>query len=177
MNIKDLKPKKNDFIINDEITAPEIRVIDDTGNMIGIVKTINALSMAKEKNLDLILIADKATPPVAKIIDFKKFLYQKEKQKKEAKKKQKVQVLKEIKLRPKIGINYLNIKIKSIIKFLNNRDKVKITISSYGRELEKKEKWNGIMEKIIFDTKDISEIEKAPTFLGAQMILILSPKK
>ncbi len=177
MNIKDFKPKKNDFIVNESITAPEVRVIDDTGNMIGIIKTIDALQMASNKNLDLILIAEKATPPVAKIIDFKKFLYQKEKQKKEAKKKQKIQTLKEIKLRPKIGINDLNIKIKNIIKFLNDGDKVKITISFYGRELEKKEKGNEIMEKIIFDTKEFSEIEKAPTFLGTQMILILSSKK
>jgi len=177
MNIKDLKLKKNDFVINEEITSEEVRVIDDTGNMIGIIKTINALNMAREKNLDLILIAEKANPPVARIIDFKKFLYQKEKQKKEAKKKQKIQVLKEIKIRPKIGINDLNIKIKNIIKFLNNGDKVKITISFYGRELEKKEKGNEIMEKIIFSAKDISDIEKAPLFVGTQMILILSPKK
>jgi translation initiation factor IF-3 len=168
---------KEEFIINEKIKFPELRVLDDKGNMLGVLKTEEARKLANEKELDLIVITEKANPPVARIIDYGKFIYEKEKQKKETKKKQKVVQLKEVKLRSKIGIHDLDIKIKCVKKFLENKDKVKITMSFFGREKEHSELGGNIMKKVMEAIKDESDIEKQPNMIGNSMILVVTPKK
>lgn len=177
MSIDKFKQKREEFLINEAIPYPELRVLDEKETMLGVIKTSDALTLAKEKDLDLIVITEKANPPVARIIDYKKFLYEKEKQKKETKKKQKVVDIKEVKIKLKIGINDLNIKIRNTIKFLQNGDKVKISVSFYGREIERKEKGYEILDKVILETKDFGDVEKRSTMMGNQMLLFLSPKK
>jgi translation initiation factor IF-3 len=168
---------KEEVIMNERIKFPEVRVLDDKGAMLGVLKTDEARKLAIEKELDLIIITEKANPPVAKIIDYGKFLYEKEKQKKETKKKQKVVQIKEVKLRSKIGIHDLEIKIRAIKKFLEEKDKVKITMSFFGREKEHSELGGNIMKKVMEAIKDESDIEKNPNMIGNTMILVVTPKK
>ncbi|MDR0676886.1 MAG: translation initiation factor IF-3 [Elusimicrobiota bacterium] len=176
-NIDREKRKREEFLINESIKYPEVRVLDEKESMVGILKTKKALELARGKNLDLIIITDKSNPPVARIIDYGKFLYEKEKQKKETKKKQKIIVIKEVKIRLKIGINDLNIKTKNIIRFLENGNKVKISVVFYGRELEHPDKGKEILNKIIYGVEGFGDIEKDCVMYGNQMILILAPKK
>lgn len=171
------KMKKEEFMMNERIKFPELRVLDEKGSMLGVLKKEQALALANEKELDLIVITEKANPPVAKIIDYGKFIYEKEKQKKDTKKKQKIVQIKEVKLRSKIGIHDLEIKIRSVKKFLEEKDKVKITMSFFGREREHSELGGNIMRKVMDEIKDIADIEKQPNMIGNSMILVVAPKK
>jgi translation initiation factor IF-3 len=166
-------------LINEKIKikTKEVRLLDEKGKMLGVMETEKALDLANNKSLDLVLITEKANPPVAKIIDYGKFLYEKEKQKKELKKKQKLIQIKEMKLRPKIGTHDLDIKIKKITKFLEDKNKVKVTMFFMGREREHTDIGKNIMAKIIEKTQELADIEKHPNLMGNSMILVLVPKK
>ena len=167
---KDRGPKANN-----RINSPEVQVIASNGENLGILNTNQAIAMAKEEGLDLIEIAPKANPPVCKIIDMGKFKYDAQKKANKAKKKQKIVLLKEIKLRPVTGTHDYEFKVKNAKKFIVKGDKVKFTIRFKGRELQHSHLGNELMNKIKEDMKDIGKVELAPKFDGKQMIMVIQP--
>ena len=160
---------------NHRINSHEVQVIANTGENLGIMTTSKAISIAKEKGLDLIEIAPNANPPVCKIIDMGKFKYEAQKKANKAKKKQKKIELKEIKLRPVTEVHDYNFKLKNAQKFLAKGDKVKFTIRFKGRELQHSHLGNELMTKIKEDMKDIGKVELHPKFDGKQMIMVIQP--
>ncbi len=150
-------------------------MINSSGENLGIVNTNEAISMAKEEGLDLIEIAPNAKPPVCKIIDMGKFKYDAQKKANKAKKKQKIVLLKEIKLRPVTEQHDYNFKLKNAQKFLSKGDKVKFTIRFKGRELQHSNLGNDLMNKIQEDIKSVGKVEMNPKFDGKQMIMVIQP--
>jgi translation initiation factor IF-3 len=167
---KDRGPKSNN-----RITAPEVQVIGSDGDNIGILNTNEAISMAKEQGLDLIEIAPNAKPPVCKIIDMGKFKYDAQKKANVAKKKQKIILLKEIKMRPVTETHDYDFKVKNAKKFIGKGDKVKFTIRFKGRELQHSHLGRELMDKIKVDMQDIGKVELHPKFDGKQMIMVIQP--
>ena len=158
---------------NNRITAPEVQVIGSDGENIGILNTNEAISMAKEQGLDLIEIAPNAKPPVCKIIDMGKFKYDAQKKANVAKKKQKIVLLKEIKMRPVTETHDYDFKVKNAKKFIGKGDKVKFTIRFKGRELQHSHLGRELMDKIKVDMQDIGKVELHPKFDGKQMIMVI----
>ena len=167
---KDKGPKSNN-----RITAPEVQVIGSDGDNIGILNTNEAILMAKEQGLDLIEIAPSAKPPVCKIIDMGKFKYDTQKKANVAKKKQKIVLLKEIKMRPVTETHDYDFKVKNAKKFIGKGDKVKFTITFKGRELQHSHLGRELMDKIKLDMQDIGKVELHPKFDGKQMIMVIQP--
>ena len=167
---KDRGPKSNN-----RITAPEVQVIGSDGDNIGILNTNEAISMAKEQGLDLIEIAPNAKPPVCKIIDMGKFKYDAQKKANVAKKKQKIVLLKEIKMRPVTETHDYDFKVKNAKKFIGKGDKVKFTIRFKGRELQHSHLGRELMDKIKLDMQDIGKVELHPKFDGKLMIMVIQP--
>ena len=167
---KDKGPKSNN-----RITAPEVQVIGSDGENIGIINTNEAISMAKEQGLDLIEISPNAKPPVCKIIDMGKFKYDAQKKANVAKKKQKIVLLKEIKMRPVTETHDYEFKVKNAKKFIGKGDKVKFTIRFKGRELQHSHLGRELMDKIKVDMQDIGKVELHPKFDGKQMIMVIQP--
>ena len=167
---KDRGPKSNN-----RITAPEVQVIGSDGDNIGILNTNEAISMAKEQGLDLIEIAPNARPPVCKIIDMGKFKYDAQKKANVAKKKQKIVLLKEIKMRPVTETHDYDFKVKNAKKFISKGDKVKFTIRFKGRELQHSHLGRELMNKIKVDMQEIGKVELHPKFDGKQMIMVIQP--
>jgi len=167
---KDRGPKSNN-----RISAPEVQVIGSDGDNIGILNTNEAISMAKEQGLDLIEIAPNAKPPVCKIIDMGKFKYDAQKKANVAKKKQKIVLLKEIKMRPVTETHDYDFKVKNAKKFIGKGDKVKFTIRFKGRELQHSHLGRELMDKIKVDMQDIGKVELHPKFDGKQMIMVIQP--
>ena len=160
---------------NNRITAPEVQVIGSDGDNIGILNTNEAISMAKQQGLDLIEIAPNAKPPVCKIIDIGKFKYDAQKKANVAKKKQKIVLLKEIKMRPVTETHDYDFKVKNAKKFIGKGDKVKFTIRFKGRELQHSHLGRELMDKIKVDMQDIGKVELHPKFDGKQMIMVIQP--
>ena len=160
---------------NNRISSPEVQVIASDGENLGVLNTNEAISMAKNQGLDLIEIAPNANPPVCKIMDMGKYKYDLQKKANQAKKKQKIVSLKEIKLRPGTEIHDYNFKIKNAKKFISKGDKVKFTVKFKGREMQHIELGKDLMKRIIDDTKDIGKVETHPKFEGRQMIMIIQP--
>ena len=160
---------------NNRITSPEVQVIDDEGENLGILNLIDAISRAKDKGLDLIEIAPNAKPPVCKIMDMGKYKYDAQKKANKAKKKQKKIELKEIKLRPVTEVHDYTFKIKNAQRFLSKGDKVKFTIKFKGRELQHSHLGNELMDKIKVDMKELGRVELHPKFDGKQMIMVIQP--
>ena len=160
---------------NNRINSPEVQVIASTGENLGIISTNQAISMAKEEGLDLIEIAPNAKPPVCKIIDMGKYKYDAQKKANKAKKKQKIVLLKEIKLRPVTEAHDYNFKLKNAQKFLSKGDKVKFTIRFKGRELQHSNLGQDLMNKIKEDIKLVGKVEMNPKFDGKQMIMVIQP--
>jgi len=167
---KDRGPKSNN-----RITAPEVQVIGSDGDNIGILNTNEAISIAKEQGLDLIEIAPNAKPPVCKIIDMGKFKYDAQKKANVAKKKQKIVLLKEIKMRPVTESHDYDFKVKNAKKFIGKGDKVKFTIRFKGRELQHSHLGRELMDKIKVDMQEIGKVELHPKFDGKQMIMVIQP--
>jgi translation initiation factor IF-3 len=167
---KDRGPKSNN-----RITAPEVQVIGSDGDNIGILNTNEAISMAKEQGLDLIEIAPNAKPPVCKIIDMGKFKYDAQKKANVAKKKQKIVLLKEIKMRPVTEAHDYDFKVKNAKKFIGKGDKVKFTIRFKGRELQHSHLGRELMDRIKVDMQEIGKVELHPKFDGKQMIMVIQP--
>lgn len=168
---------KDSLRINDEIRAREVRVVSDTNEQLGIMLLRDALRMAGEQQLHLVEVAPTAKPPVCRIMDFGKFKYEQQKRDKEAKKKQKVYTLKEVKLRPNIEDHDYEVKKKNAQRFLEDGDKVKVTIMFRGRELSHPELGRQILVRMAADLKDIANVERDAKLEGKNMILILAAKQ
>jgi len=162
---------------NERIRAREIRVIDDEGNQIGILPPFEALKMAREKNLDLVEISPTAQPPVCRIMDYGKFLYQQEKKEREAKKHQKQIVVKEVKFRINVDDHDYETKKNHVLRFLEEGDKVKATIFFRGREMTRTNLGRQILERLIKDVEPKSIVEFRPRQEGNTLHAILAPKK
>ena len=160
---------------NNRITSPEVQVINSDGENLGVLNLQEAISKAKDENLDLIEIAPNARPPVCKIMDIGKYKYDQQKKLNKAKKKQKKIELKEIKLRPVTEVHDYTFKIKNAQKFLSKGDKVKFTIRFKGREMQHTKLGNDLMEKIKIDMETIGKVELQPKFDGKQMIMVIQP--
>ena len=160
---------------NNRISSPEVQVIGSDGDNLGILNTNEAISMAKEQGLDLIEIAPNAKPPVCKIIDMGKYKYDAQKKANVARKKQKIVLLKEIKMRPVTETHDYEFKVKNAKKFIEKGDKVKFTIRFKGRELQHSHLGRELMDKIKADMQNISKVELQPKFDGKQMIMVIQP--
>jgi translation initiation factor IF-3 len=162
--------------VNERIRVREIRVIDETGQQLGIMPPQQALTIARQKGLDLVEISPTAVPPVCRIMDFGKYQYQEQKRQREAKRHQKVIEVKEIKFRPKVDEHDYQFKKKHIERFLSEGDKVKATIFFRGREMAHPEIGRRILERLIAELADVAVAESAPRQEGNQMHTILSQK-
>jgi len=162
--------------VNEKIRAPEVRVIGHDGTQLGILPVRKALELATQEHLDLVEVAPNADPPVCKIMDFGKFKYQQNKRSQEAKKKQTVIQVKEVKIRPKTDEHDLITKIKHIKRFLAQKDKAKVTILFRGREIAYSDQGMKVLERIRDELKDEIVVEQQPKMEGRNMIMILAPK-
>lgn len=169
--------KKDDVIMNEMITVKEVRCTSDEGTNYGIISTADAMKLADEMGLDLVLIAPDAKPPVAKIMDYGKFRYQQEKKKKEAKKNQKVIVIKEIKLSVKIAENDISYKVKHAREFLDEGNHVRFRVFLKGREMAHPESGVEVLNKIWPKLEDIGVMDKEPKLEGRYVNLLVLPKK
>ena len=161
---------------NEMIRVREVRLIDDEGNQLGIVPTADALRMAKDKDLDLVEVSPNANPPVCKILDFGKYRFEQEKKLRESKKNQKVLKLKEIRMQPKIGSGDLDTKAKHVQEFLNEGDKVKITVRFRGRELAHTELGFDVLNEVLKRLTSAYNIDKPAKMDGKMMSITISPK-
>jgi translation initiation factor IF-3 len=168
--------KKPYFNVNNRINAKQVRLIDADGTQIGVRPVSEALALARTRGLDLVEIAPTANPPVCKVLDFSKFLYEQEKQQREARKKQKAGLLKEVRFRPNIGTHDLEIKMKHIKEFLGERDKVRVTIVFRGRENQHKDLGIKMLNVISEQLKEIAAAEGNLQSLGNRIMLTLVPK-
>ncbi len=170
-------PKGDEHRINDRIEAREVRLVDQDGGMVGVVAIRDALTRAEDVGLDLVEISPNATPPVCKILDYGKFKYEAQKKANAARKKQRVIEVKEIKMRPSIDDNDYSIKMKKVREFLDEGDKVKVTMRFRGREMAHQHLAMNILEKVREDMADLAKIEQFPKLEGRQMIMVMAPLK
>jgi len=164
-------------LINEEIRASKVRLIGPTGEQIGVVDTGDALAAARENDLDLVLIAESSDPPVAKIMDFGKRLYEEKKAKAAAKKKQHQLQVKEIKFRPGTDVGDYQVKLRNLVRFLEDGDKAKVTIRFRGREMAHQELGVQMLERLERDLEEHGVVEARPKLEGRQMIMVFAPKK
>jgi translation initiation factor IF-3 len=162
--------------VNGRIRAPEIRLIGADGENLGVVDPRKALMLAEEAGLDLVEISPNATPPVCKIMDFGKYKYETQKREAEARKKQKIIEIKEIKFRPGTDKHDYDVKMRSVMKFLEEGDKVKITLRFRGREMAHQELGLDLLNRVAEDVKDVAKIENMPKLEGRQMVMMIAPK-
>ena len=162
--------------INEEIRAREVRVVADEGEQLGIMSGRDALNLALERHMDLVEIAPNAKPPLCRIMDYGKYRYEQQKREKEARKKQKTFDIKEVKLRPGIEDHDFDVKFKNAVRFLEDGDKVKVTIMFRGRELSHPELGEVLLTKMAKQLEDLAVIERAAKLEGKNMIMIVSPK-
>nr|WP_242508756.1 translation initiation factor IF-3 [Rhodocyclus purpureus] len=163
--------------MNEEINAPEVRLLGVEGEQLGIVSVRTALQMAEDAEVDLVEIAPMASPPVCRIMDYGKFKYQEQKRQHEQKLKQKQVQVKEVKLRPGTDENDYQIKLRNMMRFLEEEDKVKVTLRFRGREMAHQEIGMRQIERIKVDLQEYAVVEQMPKMEGRQMIMILSPHK
>ncbi|MDD5298813.1 MAG: translation initiation factor IF-3 [Rhodocyclaceae bacterium] len=163
--------------MNEEITTPELRLIGEDGEQVGIVSIQAALKMAEEAGVDLVEIAPLASPPVCRIMDFGKFKYQEAKKQHEAKLKQKQIQVKEIKFRPGTDEGDYQIKLRNLIKFLQEGDKTKITLRFRGREMAHQEFGFRLLERVKKDLEEYGTVEQFPKMEGRQLIMVITPIK
>ncbi len=169
-------PVKDGPRINDEIRVPRVLLIDQNGEKQGEMPTASALEAAEEAGLDLVEIVPNANPPVCKILDYGKFKFQEQKKKNEARKRQKVVELKEIKLRPNIDVHDYEVKAKAMHRFFEEGDKVKVTLRFRGREMAHPELGMKLLIKVKTDFEEVAKVEYEPRMEGRQMIMILAPR-
>ena len=153
-----------------------VRLVDEHGEMVGIVGRNEAIEMAADAGLDLVEVAPNADPPVCKILDYGKFKYEEQKKKNEARKKQKIIEVKEIKLRPSIDDHDYQVKMRSMNKFIEEGDKVKVTMRFRGRELAHQELGMNVLMRVRDDLEEIAKVEQMPRMEGRQMTMVVSPK-
>ena len=168
---------KNELMINEEIRDKEVRLIDTDGAQLGIVSVKDAQKLAYSKNLDLVKIAPQGVPPVCKIMDYGKYMFELAKKEKEARKNQKVISIKEVRVSPSIEDHDFEFKVKNAYKFLQDGDKVKVSVKFRGREMHYTSIGIGILDKFAEAVKDVGTVEKRPKLEGKSMIMILNPKQ
>ncbi|QOL80586.1 translation initiation factor IF-3 [Pseudooceanicola spongiae] len=161
--------------VNDRIRGPEIRLIGAEGENVGVVTPARAMALAEEAGLDLVEISPNATPPVCKIMDFGKFKYEQQKRESEARKKQKIIEVKEVKFRPNTDVHDYEVKMRNVVKFLEGGDKVKVTLRFRGREMAHQNLGRELLERVAEDTKEIGKVENMPKMEGRQMVMMIGP--
>ena len=162
---------------NEQIRFPQIRVIDSDGSQLGVISPREALTIAQEKNLDLVLVSETAKPPVCKIMDYGKYKYERDKKLKEAKKKQHNADVKEVKMRYKIEEHDYNVRVKNAQRFLKSGDKVKATVSFRGREIQHSNLAIDLLNRMAADLDEYAEVQQKPKREGRNMMMMLAPKK
>ena len=178
--IKRYKRKQDDrkfYRTNERIFATTLRVLDASGKQIGVLSKFEALTKARELELDLVEVAPKAVPPVAKIIDFKKFLYQEQKKKREEKKRAKVSETKEVRLGPFMSDNDLGVMSKRARDFLEAGDKVRLVVNFAGRQIAHPEFGHKILDKVLKDLEDVSKVERDRHLEGKKLIILVTPER
>ncbi|MDJ0740590.1 MAG: translation initiation factor IF-3 [Gammaproteobacteria bacterium] len=170
------QPEKRNRL-NGEITAREVRLIGQDGEQVGIVTLDDAMDAAEGASLDLVEIVPNAEPPVCRIMDYGKFVFEQKKQKQEARKKQKQVHVKEVKFRPGTDIGDYQVKLRNLHRFLEDGDKAKVTMRFRGREHAHRERGLELLERIEKDLEEISQVEQRPMMEGRQMVMVLGPKK
>ncbi|MCC3407621.1 MAG: translation initiation factor IF-3 [Microcoleus sp. PH2017_10_PVI_O_A] len=163
--------------INENIRYPKIRVIDTDGGQLGILTPAEALRLAEEKELDLVLVSDKADPPVCRVMDYGKYKFEQEKKAREAKRKQHTADVKEVKMRYKIEEHDYQVRLKLADRFIKSGDKVKATIMFRGREIQHSNLAEDLLKRMATDLQEIAEVQQAPKKEGRSMMMLLSPKK
>ena len=161
--------------MNDAIISPEIRLIGPEGENVGVVSPRRAMELAERAGLDLVEISPNAAPPVCKIMDFGKYKYEQQKRESEARKKQKIIEVKEIKFRPNTDTHDYDVKMRNVFKFLENGDKVKITMRFRGREMAHQNLGRELLERVAEDVKEHGKVENIPKMEGRQMTMMIGP--
>ena len=162
--------------VNGAIRALQVRCIDPDGEQLGVLDTREAISKAEDFGLDLVEVQPNVDPPVCKILDYGKYKYEAQKRANEARKKQKIIEVKEIKLRPNIDEHDYQVKMRNVVKFLSGGDKVKVTLRFRGREMAHQELGANVLTRVREETEEIAKIEAMPKMEGRQMIMVLAPK-
>jgi len=174
--MRPVAPQKDGPQSNEDITSPDVQLIDAEGVNQGPMKTRDALAQAQELGLDLVIIAGNSTPPVAKMLDLGRFKYAAQKKAAEARKKQKVIEVKEIQLRPNIDTHDYETKMKAVQRFLEDGDRVKVTMRFRGREMAHQDIGMGLLIKVQSQMETIAKVESSPRSEGRQMVMVLAPK-
>lgn len=172
----DSTPSRDGPRVNREINVRSVRLVDAAGEMVGVVSLREALIAAEEAGLDLVEVSPNADPPVCKILDYGKFKYEAQKRANEARKKQKIIEVKEIKMRPNIDDNDYDVKMRSARRFLEEGDKVKVTMRFRGREMAHQDLGMNVLVKVRDDLQEMAKVEQMPKLEGRQMIMVLAPK-
>jgi translation initiation factor IF-3 len=162
--------------INEAIRVPEVRLIDETGENVGVVAQADALERAVNAGLDLVEVSPDASPPVCKILDYGKYKYQTQKKAAEARKHQKTVEIKEIKMRPAIDDHDYDVKMRSIKRFFEEGDKVKVTLRFRGREMAHQQLGMQVLQRVKGELEEIAKVESEPRLEGRQMVMVLAPR-
>jgi translation initiation factor IF-3 len=170
-------PERDPTRINDRIRVPEVRLIGEDGNQIGVIKTDEALRYAQERDLDLVEVAADARPPVCRVLDYSKYKYEQAQKQKAARKHQQQITIREIKFRPKIAQRDYDTKKGHVARFLRHKDKVKITIMFRGREVTHPERGTALLERLAEELNELAVVEQAPSQDGRNMTMMLAPSK
>jgi translation initiation factor IF-3 len=167
--------KEDEPRVNSEIKASEVLLIDDQGNKLGVVSTAEALKLSEERDLDLVEVAPQASPPVCRILDYGKYRFQQQKRDKDARKKQKNQTVKEMKMRPKIDQHDYDFKVRAIKSFLEDGHRVKVSIFFRGREMAFLDRGREVLNRVMGDISPLGKVETEPRMEGAYMRMMVSP--
>jgi len=170
------RPPPQRVRINQNIKAPEVRLIAEDGQQVGVMNTKDALAHAAKSNLDLVEVAPQANPPVCRIMDYGKYKYQQSKKQQEARRRQTTIQVKEVKVRPKIEEHDMNFKLKNIRRFLADRDKVKVTMIFRGREMAHQDRGYMILKQMAESLSDVGTVEQEPRHEGRTLFMIVAPK-
>jgi translation initiation factor IF-3 len=171
-----MTPSREGPRVNEEIAIPSVRLVDQDGEMVGVVPIREALERAVQAGLDLVEVAPNAEPPVCKILDYGKYKYEEQKRKNEARKKQKIIEIKEIKLRPTIDENDYQVKMRAMVRFLEEGDKVKVTLRFRGRELAHQDLGMKVLVRVKDDLDAMAKVEQMPKMEGRQMTMVVAPR-
>ena len=163
--------------INERIRIPEIRLIDETGNHVGVLRTRDALEIARERGLDLVEVQPNAVPPVCRLMDYGKFRYEESRRERESRKRQKTAEVKEIRLSPKIDEHDLDTKGRQAMRFLESGDKVKLTVRFRGREMAHQDIGKNILDRLAENLGPVASVDQVPHIEGRTMVMLLSPAK
>ena len=170
-------PERDATRINERIRVPEVRLIDDEGNQIGVLKTADALAFAQERDLDLVEVAPEAHPPVCRVLDYSKYKYEQAQKLKQARKHQQQITIREIKFRPKIAQHDYDTKKHHVERFLRQKDKVKVTIMFRGREVTHPERGTAILDRLAEELAELGVVEQHPMQEGRNMTMMMAPSK